>query len=128
MQLENSLNPSDKSVLYVDAEETNLKLFKRGFRRSYKVHTAQTGDQALEILRSKTIDLIIANSKAGNMKGTELLALTYSEFPDLVRIIMTGNTNTDLLMEEIKDVPIYKCVLKPYNKEDLEKTLNEALS
>ena len=122
-----SLKNNTHSILYVDGEETNLKLFKRGFRRSFDVHTAISGDKAIEILRTNNVKLIITNTKASDMGSSELLSKTHQEFPEVINIILTGNTNTEHVMEEIGDIPVYKCVLKPYEKNDLERTINEAL-
>ena len=90
-----SYKPSKKPrMLVVDDEPDNLDLLYRTFRRDFKVLRAESGVEALEVLSSEgEVAVIISDQRMPEMKGTEFLSKTVPDFPDTVRIILTGFTD-----------------------------------
>lgn len=115
------------NVLYVDDEVINLRLFKMAFKRDYNVLTAETGDEAIETLRQNDVQLIITDQKMPSMTGTQLLENTIDEFPDIIRIILTGYADIEAIVQAVNKCKIYKYITKPYDQSDLKLTLNKAL-
>jgi len=115
------------NVLYVDDEEINLRIFKSGFRRSYNVFTALSGQEAIELMRKENIHLIVTDQKMPEMSGTELLEQTVDEFPNLMRIILTGFADIEAIIKAINKCGVYKYVTKPYDKGEMKLTMDKAL-
>ena len=68
------------TLLYVDDEESNLRIFRMAFKRHYNVLTASGGDEAIQMLRENDIQCIITDQKMPEMTGTELLEKVLPEF------------------------------------------------
>ena len=89
-------------MLVVDDEPDNLDLLYRTFRRDFNVLKAESGIQALEVLAAEgEVAVIISDQRMPEMKGTEFLSKTVPKFPDTVRIILTGFTDIEDLVDAI---------------------------
>lgn len=116
------------SVLIVDDEPNVLSAIRRTFRNeSYNILTASGGEEALEILASTDINLIISDYKMPGMSGGELLKRVRKAKPDCIRILLTGYADTDAVMAAIKEGVVYRFILKPWNDDDLRITVALAL-
>ena len=115
------------SVLYVDDEESNLRIFKTAFRRYYKVFTAVTAEEGINILTNEEIHLIVTDQRMPQMTGVEFLAKILPDYPDAVRMILTGFSDVQAIIEAINSGRVYRYITKPWNKDDLKRILDEAL-
>lgn len=115
------------TVLYVDDESSNLRIFRLGFKRHYNVLTAESGHEAIEILKNEKVDLIITDQKMPEMTGTELLENTLEANPDMIRIILTGFSDIESIVRAVNKCGIYKYITKPYDQGELKHTLDKAL-
>jgi DNA-binding NtrC family response regulator len=104
-----------------------LRLLERLFRRDYEVLTAESGEEGLRLLGDHDAALLITDQRMPGMTGVELLKHTASIRPHIVRIILTGYTDVETLVEAINSGLVYKYVTKPWNNEDLHLTVNRAL-
>ncbi|MGL6284693.1 MAG: response regulator, partial [Microcoleaceae cyanobacterium] len=83
-------------LMVVDDEPDNLDLLYRTFRREYKVFKAESAFAALEILDTEgEMALIISDQRMPEMNGTEFLGRTLEQYPDTVRILLTGYTDVE---------------------------------
>lgn len=114
-------------ILIVDDEPANLRALERLFRDDYEVITAGSGADALELLRQHDIALLITDQRMPSMTGIDLLKNTVPLRPRMVRIILTGYTDIDALVEAINCGQVYKYVTKPWNNDDLRLTVARAL-
>lgn len=114
-------------ILIVDDEVANLRLLERLFRREYSVIAASSGAEALEILRLHDVALIISDQRMPSMTGIEFLKRSAEMRPHTVRIILTGYTDVNALVEAINSGVVYKYVNKPWVNEDLQQTVTRAL-
>lgn len=114
-------------LLFVDDEIANLQKLQRTFMDQYVVHLAQSGEEALQILRRAPIDAIITDQKMPNMTGIEFLEASQKEYPNLVRIVLTGFTEVDDLIAAINTGKVHKYITKPWEPEDLRMAVHEAL-
>lgn len=115
------------TILYVDDEESNLRIFRMAFKRHYNVITAINGMEAIDILRSNDVQLIITDQKMPEMTGTELLEKVLPEFPDVIRIILTGFADIEAIIKAVNRCGIYKYITKPWDKGEMKLTIDKAL-
>lgn len=116
-----------KTILYVDDEESNLRIFRMAFKRQYNVLTAISGMDAIEVLRANDVQLIITDQKMPEMTGTELLEKVLPEFPDVIRIILTGFADIEAIIKAVNRCGIYKYITKPWDKGEMSLTIDKAL-
>lgn len=124
---DNSKKDKKYAILYVDDEETNLRVFKSNFRRFYKVHTAVTPFEAIEMLKENDIQVIITDQRMPEMTGTEFLEKILPDFPDVIKIILTGFTDIEAIKDGINRCGIYKYITKPWNFDEMKAVLDRAL-
>jgi CheY-like chemotaxis protein len=125
--LRNLSRPKKAKMLVVDDEPDNLDLLYRTFRRDFNVLKAESGGQALEILKAEgEVAVIISDQRMPEMKGTEFLSRTVPEFPDTVRIILTGFTDVEDLVEAINAGQVYKYITKPWDPDELKIVVHRA--
>jgi len=115
------------TILYVDDEESNLRIFKNTFRREYNIVTASSGKEGLEMLDNQEIDLILTDQRMPGMSGIDFLKRAIDKYPDLNRILVTAYTDYDILRDAVNDLKIFQYVEKPWKEEDIKSTIDSAL-
>ncbi len=119
--------PKKAKMLVVDDEPDNLDLLYRTFRREFQVLKAESGVHALEVLAAEgEVAVIISDQRMPEMKGTEFLSRTVPQFPDTMRIILTGFTDVEDLVEAINSGQVYKYITKPWNPDELKAVVQRA--
>ncbi|MBP0002294.1 MAG: response regulator [Cyanobacteria bacterium SBC] len=126
-RLRSSMRPKKPKMLVVDDEPDNLDLLYRTFRREFRVYKAESGIQALDILEKEgEVAVIVSDQRMPEMKGTEFLSKTVSQFPNTVRIILTGFTDIEDLVEAINSGQVYKYITKPWDPNELRGVVKRA--
>jgi len=115
------------SLLYVDDEATNLRVFKSNFRKYFNVFTTTNPLEAVDILRDNEIQVIVTDQRMPEMTGTELLERILPDHPDLIKIILTGFTDIEAIKDGINRCGIYKYITKPWNFEEMKGVLERGL-
>jgi len=123
-----SVSERKYNILYVDDEESNLRIFRTTFKREFNIFLAVSGFEAIKILHQQAIHLIVTDQKMPEMTGTEFLEKTIPEFPNIIRIILTGFSDIEAVVRAVNKANIYKYVTKPWNREEFKVTLDEALA
>jgi len=114
--------------LVVDDESDNLDLLERVLYPTYTVIKATSGQEALSCLaRDSEIAVIVSDQRMPKMSGTEFLSLTATQYPDVIRIILTAYTDVDDLVEAINSGKVFKYVTKPWSVEDLKAVVRQAV-
>ena len=122
-----AMNESTKpKVLYIDDEEDNLVVFKSAFRRHYDILLATSAAEALEVLGSNKVDMVITDQRMPGMTGIELLKSLPDE-PEIIRIILTGYSDIEAVIEAINVGKVYRYITKPWDKFELKLTIDKAL-
>lgn len=113
----------------VDDETKALKYFARAFASRFTVFSAASAAEALQVLAEHhaEIGVIVTDQRMPEANGVELLQVVRREYPQTVRILTTAYTELDLLIQAINTGAIYSFVSKPWQLEDLERTLVSAL-
>lgn len=114
-------------ILVVDDETANLRLLERLFRASYEVVSAESGQDALEQITRHDIALIISDQRMPGMTGIEFLKKAAEIRPQTVRIMLTGYTDAEALVDAINSGVVYKYITKPWINDDLQYTAKRAL-
>ncbi|MCU0566222.1 MAG: response regulator [Oculatellaceae cyanobacterium Prado106] len=126
-QLMSLEKPKKPKMLVVDDEPDNLDLLYRTFRRDFNVLRADSGISALEILATEgEVAVIISDQRMPEMKGTEFLSKTVPQFPDTMRIILTGFTDVEDLVDAINSGQVYKYITKPWDPNELKAVVQRA--
>ncbi len=119
------------TIMIVDDEEGNLISIKSLLDTDYEVITASNGRRALEKIEEledpTMIHLIISDQRMPELTGVEFLAKTIPIIPKTIRIILTGFTDVDDIIDSINKSNIYKFLTKPVKAEDLSITVKNAL-
>jgi response regulator RpfG family c-di-GMP phosphodiesterase len=115
-------------ILYVDDEENNLVSFKATFRTKYDTSVAISGSEALKILSAKPIHVIITDQRMPEMTGVQFLEKVIEQHPDCMRILLTGYADMTAVIDAVNKGKIFHYLTKPWNEEELDKTINNAYS
>ncbi|WP_258104828.1 response regulator [Marinoscillum sp. MHG1-6] len=115
------------SLLYVDDEATNLRVFKSNFRKFFNVHTTTNPLEAIDILKENEIQVIVTDQRMPEMTGTELLEKILPDYPELIKIILTGFTDIEAIKDGINRCGIHKYITKPWNFEEMKGVLDRAM-
>ena len=113
-------------VLYVDDQLHNLESFRANFRRLYSIYTATSAVEARKILLENEIHVLITDQKMPETLGTHLLEEAIKEYPEQVRILITGYVDTEAILDAFQRGLIYRYVFKPYKPEELSELINKA--
>lgn len=117
------------TILCVDDEIDNVDALERLFRRKYTVLKATSGKEALEILDKNPgpLALIITDQRMPEMTGVEFLEKTLDSHPETVRILLTGYTDLDSVIQAVNKGQIFRYLTKPWDPVDLTNTVDHAV-
>lgn len=119
--------PSRLKLLIVDDEPDNLDLLYRTFRRDFDVIRSESAIDALKVLDEHgEMAIIISDQRMPEMLGTEFLSRTVDRFPDTIRIVLTGYTDVEDLVEAINSGKVFKYITKPWKPHQLEAVVLQA--
>ena len=114
-------------VLYVDDEINNLNSFKAAFRRDFEIYTASSAKEGRKILDSHEIGVIITDQRMPGMTGIEFLESILPIYPDTIRILLTGFSDINAVMDAINRGQVYKYLVKPWQNDELKMYIENAL-
>ena len=114
-------------LLFVDDEMANVRLLERLFRHDYNCLTASSAEEALELLDQHEVAVIITDQRMPSMTGVELLKRSADRRPHMVRILLTGYTDLEALVEAVNCGLVYMYVSKPWNNDDLKLRVSRAV-
>src|SRR5882724_10229958 len=114
------------NILYVDDEENNLNSFRAALRRYYNVFTALSGEEGIEILSKNDIHVVVTDQRMPNMTGVQFLQHIPGD-QNNIRIILTGFTDMESIIEAINTGMVYRYIRKPWDKDELKITIDNAI-
>jgi len=121
-------SPEIETVLFVDDEVNILSSLKRLFRPcGYRIFTAESGAEGLEILAREPVDLVISDMRMPEMNGAQFLAQVNERWPQTVRILLTGHAEIGATIDAINHGHIYRYITKPWEDNDLVLSVKQAL-
>jgi response regulator RpfG family c-di-GMP phosphodiesterase len=114
------------TVLYVDDEENNLISFRAAFRRHFNVLTAISGPEALPLVRQNDIHVIVTDQRMPGMTGVEFLQKVIHEKPEPMRVLLTGYTDIQAVIDAINKGEVYRYLTKPWDTDFMKSTIIQA--
>ena len=101
-------------VLYVDDEAGNLAAFNAAFRRDFEVRLAQNAHEAMEALDHERIDVMITDQRMPTLTGINLVRRTKETHPEVVKMILTGFADHDVVLAALNEGLVYRFFEKPW--------------
>ncbi|MGD0653970.1 MAG: response regulator [Thermoguttaceae bacterium] len=115
-------------VLLIDDDENVLFGLQRALRKEpYQLLTARSGDEAMMILKTHEVDVIVADEVMPGVSGSDLLAWTAENAPDTIRIMLTGNASTSIAIHAINEGRVYNFFTKPCDDVQLAIAIRKAI-
>ncbi|MBR5304653.1 MAG: HD domain-containing protein [Candidatus Gastranaerophilales bacterium] len=120
---------NEHTILIVDDEINNLQLLKRTFRGKYKILTASNGLEGLETLKNNLDDicLIVSDHKMPIMEGTKFLEEANIIAPDVIKILLTGFSDIEIITDAVNKCNLFQYILKPFNPDELQEIVRNGL-
>jgi DNA-binding NtrC family response regulator len=117
-----------EKILFVDDEPQVLEGFQRLLSPTFRVETAISGAKALSKMQSSgPYAVVVCDMRMPEMDGVRLLYKIRLEFPECVRIMLTGNSDQETAVRAVNEGNIFRFLTKPCDEALLTRTLNEAL-
>ncbi|OGR25059.1 MAG: secretion system protein E [Desulfobacterales bacterium RIFOXYA12_FULL_46_15] len=116
------------AILFVDDEPNVLKAMVRIFRHeNYRILLADSPLKALDILSEQNVHVVISDYRMPKMTGADLLIKIKKQYPETIRIMLTGHADVNAVMGAVNQGAVYKFITKPWNDDDLRLTVSLAL-
>lgn len=111
------------TILIVDDVESVRAGLTLRLRRDYRVLTAASAEEALEVLRHERVDVIMADHMMPGTSGLEFLRLARDRHPDSARVMLTGHAAPDLIIKALHEGEVHRFLVKPVEPVELEVSL-----
>lgn len=121
-----SLEEKKIKVLYIDDEQNNLLAFQAGFRRKYQVFTASSAAEGMGVLNKEEVHVIIADQRMPQSTGVEFFQIVRKAHPYPIRILLTGYTDAEAIIDAINKGEIYRYIKKPWDEFELQNAIQNA--
>ena len=115
------------TVLFVDDERRVLTSMRAMFRRDYEVLLANSGPEALDLLRDHEVDVIVSDQRMPGMTGVEVLKAVKSLAPNAMRILLTGYADLKAIEASINEGEVFRYLTKPCPSEQLKEAIGLAV-
>jgi DNA-binding NtrC family response regulator len=108
-----------RTVLFVDDDPIVLRSIARELLdEPYNICFAKSGDEALKILSQQEVHVLVTDIRMPGMDGTELLRIVTREYPYIVKMILSGYTETTDLTMTIHQEGVFEFIPKPWNLQE----------
>jgi len=119
---------ADRAVLLVDDDKNLLAgLIRALHEQPFRIFTAQNGADAVWLLKTREIDVIVADERMPGLTGSELLAWVAENCPEVMRIVLTGHAETETAIRAINETDVYRFFTKPCNEAHLAVAIHKAI-
>ena len=106
-------------LLYIDDESLNLMVVKALLRNEYKIFTANSHSDGLDILERNNIDVVISDQKMPDMIGTDLLRIVRVKYPSKKTVILSGYISDKIINIAVEQGVVDLYLTKPLKREFL---------
>jgi excisionase family DNA binding protein len=121
--------PNQANILIVDDDKEVLEALKHVFRfeEDCTIYTATSGKEALELMESRDIDVVIADQRMPKITGVELLSKVKELYPEVIRILITAYSDVKAAVDAINVAQVHRYISKPWNAGEIINVVKEAL-
>ena len=118
-----------RTVLFVDDEQKFLNSIKRTLLdEPYETLFANSAKEAIEVLKQNEVHVLVTDMRMPEMGGDELLRIVKEEYPNIVRMVLSGYMHVSTLLEVINEEEVFKYITKSSGfTEELKPAVREAL-
>jgi FixJ family two-component response regulator len=117
-----------EKILLVDDDSNILDGYRRSLSREFRLDTALGGDEGLRrVAENGSYAVVISDMRMPGMDGLQVLSRIKAQWPDTIRIMLTGNADIETAINAINEGSIFRFLNKPCSKEVMAKTLTAAL-
>ena len=115
-----------RPILIVDDEPEILYSLRNLLRRDFEVHTAESGQEAIEVLQRQPVHVVMTDQRMPELTGVELLTRVQGEWPDAIRMVFTGYADVKAVIDAVNKGRIYRYITKPWDPDELCAVLFQA--
>lgn len=120
------ISENQKTILYIDDDQENLDVFFFAFRDIYKIHITKSIQEAWRLLNTEEIHVLISDHRMPDMLGLDFIYQVHSTYPNIVSILLTAFSDSEVMLDAINRVGVYRYVLKPWLEHEMLMTLQNA--
>ena len=118
----------DIRILVLDDEENILRSIKRVFlREPFEIYTKTDPQEALALLKEKSIKVVISDQRMPKMSGVEFLKTVKEQNPDTIRILFTGYSDVQAVEDAINVGEVFRFINKPWNNDEFKGIISQAI-
>ncbi|MEJ2665371.1 MAG: response regulator [Spirochaetia bacterium] len=115
-------------ILCIDDEVNILKSIKRLFiDEEYEIMTTTKGEEGLELLKKRKVDVLITDQQMPGIKGLEIIKQAKKISPQTVRIMITGYSDIDVTISAINEGEIHRYIAKPWDNDQFKQIVKSVL-
>jgi CheY-like chemotaxis protein len=127
LEVEQDPGIEEQILLIVDDDHGILSSLNRCLRgQGYRILNASNGYEGLEILASNAVKVIICSQRMPTMSGVDFLTIAAKLYPDTMRIILSGYTELQSVLDAVNRGEIYRFLTKPWDDDQLRKNIHDA--
>lgn len=115
------------TILYIDDEINNLNSLKAAFRRDYNVLTADTVEKGMALLDENEVAVLIVDQRMPEMTGVQLLEAVARKNEDVVKMILTGFSDVQPILEAINTGRLFRYILKPWDVNEVKTAIDSGI-
>lgn len=116
------------TVLFVDDDINVLHGLARALRyQPFGLFTARSGEEAIDVLKRRKVDVVVADEHMPGISGTDLLVWIAEHFPQTTRIVLTGRPSAEAAIRAINEGMVYRFFTKPCNPVELAIAIRRSL-
>jgi serine/threonine-protein kinase len=114
------------TLLLVDDEERILRSLSMLFRPHYRLHATTDAKEALRIVQHEPVHVIISDQRMPVMRGAELLREVRERSPHTMRLLLTGYSEYDAVVDSVNEGEVFRFISKPWDGAELRQTVQQA--
>ena len=116
------------AILFVDDQNNILQSLRRSLRgldKEWDIHYANGGSEALNTMRQHEIHIVVSDTNMPGMRGTELLTEVRSQYPNTIRLVLSGGCRNDDISLLLRTS--HQFFPKPFDIQKLRETVEHLL-
>jgi len=113
-------------LLLVDDEQRILRSISMVFKNNYHIYTAESAAEALQLMKRNKVHVILSDQRMPGMTGSELLKEVKANYPDTIRLLLTGYSELNAIINSINEGEVFRFISKPWSKNKLIDTVEKA--